>query len=44
MHQCDFCCWLYNGWCDCPYAMKDKACADARRKKEEYDKKFLRRK
>ena len=22
MHQCDYCCWYYNGNCDCPYVMK----------------------
>lgn len=44
MHQCDFCCWYYRDWCECPYAFKDKACEEAKRKKEEYAKKILRRK
>lgn len=25
MHQCDYCCWYYNGNCDCPYVMKKQA-------------------
>lgn len=29
MHQCDYCCWYYNGNCDCPYVMKKRACEKA---------------
>lgn len=29
MHQCDYCCWYYNGSCDCPYVMKKRSCEKA---------------
>ena len=34
MHQCDYCCWYYNGNCDCPYVMKKQACENALKTKE----------
>lgn len=29
MHQCDYCCWYYNGNCDCPTQMKKSQCKKA---------------
>lgn len=29
MHQCDYCCWYYNGNCDCPAQMKESQCEKA---------------
>lgn len=34
MHQCDYCCWYYNGSCDCPHVMKKRACENALKTKE----------
>lgn len=34
MHQCEYCCWYYNGNCDCPYVMKKQACENALKTKE----------
>lgn len=34
MHQCDYCCWYYNGNCDCPYVMRRQACKNALKTKE----------
>ena len=33
-HQCDYCCWYYNGNCDCPSVMKSRACEKALKEKE----------
>jgi len=39
MHQCDYCCWYYAPrGCECPYPMKDQACAKAAKLKEENEK------
>ena len=34
MHQCDYCCWYVSDarGCECPWAMRAKACEEARNK------------
>ena len=34
MHQCDYCCWYVSDarGCECPWAMRAKACEEARTK------------
>ena len=37
MHQCDYCCWYVNDMsgCECPWAMRARACDAALRRKEQ---------